>query len=329
MKEFSPQEEGSAHSAFLQRIPQSEVAARLRAINEERAKWLGWKPFAEIRSMWHQIPDLNGALGLEQGSITIGEPGVLSSEDSQAIYLAAKSLCPWKKGPFRLWDTDIDAEWRSDFKWDRLSDSLPNLAGADVLDVGCHNGYYMYRMLENQPASVLGIDPVPRLWYQFNLIQRLCKPNNLEFQLWGWQEMAGWEELFDGIFCMGILYHHSDPVGLLRTLHQALRPGGFLVLESIVIPGDSTTCLFPGDRYAKMRNVWFIPTVAAMEHMLYRTRFKNVELVFNVPHTPEEQRTTAWNPAPSHADFMMPGNPQETLEGYPAPRRAMVIAQKA
>lgn len=316
-------------SQFLQRLDHPDLNQRLQAITEERLSWLTWKPFAAIRDLLPKVPHLEGDLSFKQGWVEFGKALEASSPEYLAIEAAAKALMPWKKGPFNLWGVEVDAEWRSDFKWDRLCDHLPSLQGLDVLDVGCHNGYYMYRMLEQQPASVLGIDPVPRLWYQFHLMQKLLKPNSLEFQLWGWQQMEDWDALFDSIFCMGILYHHSDPIGLLRTLYKALRPGGFLVMETIVIPGEQAMCLVPEDRYAKMRNVWFLPTVPACENMLTRTKFKEVVCLADEVHTPQEQRSTSWHGGPSHEDFMMADNPEKTLEGHPAPRRAIFLARKA
>lgn len=315
-------------SRFLNEFCAPDQVPSLAALTQARQSWLTWKPFAPIREMWPHLPQLDGAIEVRDGAVHFGESLAEADPIRRRIHDAARAVSPWKKGPFNLWGMPLDAEWRSDFKWDRLVPALPALEGLDLLDVGTHNGYYMYRMLEQKPRYVLGIDPVPRLWYQFHLLQKLCVPNCLEFQMWGWQEMAGWQACFDGIFCMGILYHHPDPIGLLRNLYQALKPGGFLVLESITIPGDTSTCLFPEGRYAMMRNVWFLPTVLAMKNMLGRTKFLDIECVADQPHLPEEQRTTEWNPGPSHEDFMMPGDLTRTCEGHPAPRRAMLIARK-
>jgi len=319
----------SLPSRFLAELEDREIASKLTSLTADRQKWLTWKPFAEVRELWHILPELKGEFREVDGWVEIGETLDPGHADRLAIQKVAESIRPWKKGPFRIFGMEIDAEWRSDHKWDRMVTALPDLKGKRLLDVGCHNGYYMFRMLAQRPEYVLGIDPVPRLWYQFHFLNHFLAEDALEFRMWGWQEMEGWTSQFDGIFCMGILYHHPDPIGLLRTLFAALRPGGFLVLESIVIPGEDHRCLIPSDRYAKMRNVWFLPTVRAMEIMLERTRFRDVICLADQVHTPREQRTTYWNQGPSHADFMMPGDPSKTCEGYPAPRRAILLARKA
>ena len=301
----------------------------LRELDAERAKQLDWKPFREARTLMESLPDpvISGADG-DHAAIRISQPYGPDDPRQAMVAQAARAMMPWKKGPYRLCGIEIDAEWRSDLKWDRLKPALPELTGRTVLDVGCNNGYYMFRMLPQEPAFVLGIDPVPRLWYQYQLLQHFAQIPQFDFRMWGWQELEMMPQLFDVIFCMGIIYHHSDPIRIIRGLYQALKPGGTLVLESIIIPGENPDCLFPEERYARMRNVWFVPTLKAMCHFLTRCRFKNIQTVAVNRHEPEEQRTTPWNPGPSYADFIDPNCPEKTIEGYPAPYRAIVTAQR-
>lgn len=64
---------------------------------------------------------------------------------------------------------------------------------------------------------------------------------------------------FDTVFSMGVLYHRKSPIEFLQQLKSQLRPGGELMLETLVVEGDENTVLMTGDRYAQMRNVWFYP----------------------------------------------------------------------
>ena len=129
---------------------------------------------------------------------------------------------------------------------------------------------------------------------------------------------------FDTVLSMGILYHRS-PIDHLLDLRGALRPGGQLVLETLVIDGEGDQVLVPEGRYAKMRNVWFIPTTAMLT--LARTlRFQKVRTVDVTPTTVEEQRSTAWMTFESLADFR-PADNRFTIEGHPAPVRAVLIAR--
>ena len=84
--------------------------------------------------------------------------------------LRLNQLIPWKKGPFELFGVYIDSEWRSEMKWHRLLPFIGSLKDKDVLDIGCNNGYYMFKLLELEPQSVLGLEPYPKHWFSFNLI---------------------------------------------------------------------------------------------------------------------------------------------------------------
>ncbi|MDJ0835451.1 MAG: tRNA 5-methoxyuridine(34)/uridine 5-oxyacetic acid(34) synthase CmoB [Acidobacteriota bacterium] len=301
----------------------------LASVKAERDKSLDWKPFAAIRELWPRLPGLTADLcRFDLPQVTIGTPLAPDHPARVVLEQAARAVMPWKKGPFNLFGIDIDAEWRSDFKWERLADALPDQKDKLVLDVGSNNGYYLFRLLPQRPRYLLSIDPVPRLWYQFHLLQRYAGAPNLEFAMWGWEELACWKELWDTVFCMGIIYHHRDPMGILRNLREAMKPGGLLVMESIVIPGDDSICLFPPDRYARMRNVWFVPTVTALKHMMTRAGFIDIREVATNRHEPAEQRTTLWNPGPSYRDFIDPHNADLTAEGHPAPWRTILTARK-
>ena len=317
-------------SQILDWIKDAQTRQHLAGLIEERIDWLNWKPFEEIKTRLTDLPHREAQiLDFSQGTVVIGE--ALDDDDPhrQQIMAAAKAILPWKKGPYSLFGIDIDAEWRCDHKWDRLADFMPSLTGKRILDIGCNNGYFMFRMLNDEPEFVLGVDPVPRLWYQFHLLQRFAQISNIEFQMLGWEETAFFHELFDIVFNMGIFYHHFNPVQMLKNMRQSLRPGGTLVLESIIIPGEESICLFPPDRYANMRNVWLVPTVTAMVNFLERTNFEDIQIVSVTNHTPDEQRTTAWNPGPSFKDFLKKGDATHTIEGHPAPKRAILTAKRA
>jgi len=259
-----------------------------------------------------------------------GESGEISNQQESSLIKAAQKLMPWKKGPFNIFGNLIDGEWRSDRKWTALAPHLPDLKNKKILDIGCNNGYFMFRMLNQNPEFVLGIDPVVRTMAQFRFLDSLSPKKNLDYALLGVEHVEHFKECFDIIFSMGIIYHHPDPMAQLKTLKEALRPGGVLVLETIGIPGAQSVALFPEDRYAKMRNVYFVPTPECLVNWTKKTKFLNVKLAYEYKLTSEEQRTTNWsNPeGQSLKDFLNPNNPEETIEGHPAPLRFCVLATK-
>jgi tRNA (mo5U34)-methyltransferase len=105
-----------------------------------------------------------------------------------------------------------------------------------------------------------------------------------------------------------------------------LRPGGEIVLETLVVEGDENTVFVPEGRYAKMRNVWFLPSTSALEKWLRKLGFKNVRTVNVNKTTIEEQRATDWMRWESLQDYLHPDDPEKSFEGYPAPLRAIILA---
>ena len=121
-------------------------------------------------------------------------------------------------------------------------------------------------------------------------------------------------------------YRSIDPIDVLKAMKTSLRAKGLLVLETIVIPGGPTTMLMPETKYAGMRNVWFIPSLDNTVVMLKRAGFKNIDVIAHAAHTTNEQRSTAFHPEPSFLSQLNPANSQLTIEGYPAPWRAILFA---
>ncbi|MBB3190902.1 tRNA 5-methoxyuridine(34)/uridine 5-oxyacetic acid(34) synthase CmoB [Halomonas cerina] len=238
-------------------------------------------------------------------------------------------LMPWRKGPYRLGGIAIETEWRSDWKWRRVAPHLASLAGRRVLDVGGGNGYHAWRMAGQGAAFVLVIDPSPRFYWQFQAVRHFVGEADrgvTHFLPVGIEAVPEGLGFFDTVFSMGVLYHRPSPLEHLLQLKGALRPGGELVLETLVVEGDARTVLLPGNRYAAMPNVYFLPSSAALCTWLARCGFEHVRVVDEADTTRDEQRATDWMTFQSLADFLDPADTALTREGYPAPRRAVVIA---
>ncbi len=240
-----------------------------------------------------------------------------------------RDLIPWRKGPFNLFGIYVDAEWRSDRKWNRLAPFLPDLSGKTVVDIGCNNGYYLMKLAALGPSVALGIDPVFRFRFQFELMRKYCPLPNLRYWPLGIEHLAWLPGQFDLALCMGVLYHQRSPLDSLRNLKLCLGENSRLILETLVIPGDGETCLSPQATYAKMGNVHFIPTRRTLLGWMRKTGFKQPEIIDENHTSTDEQRLTEYCPPPAQtlADFLMPGDPTRTVEGYPAPLRVIITAQ--
>ena len=236
-------------------------------------------------------------------------------------------LHPWRKGPFELFGVHIDTEWRSDLKWGRLKKHI-DLKDKLVLDVGCGNGYYLYRMLGAGAKAAVGVDPFLLYVMQFHAVNKYVQTNQAAVLPLGTEGIPQACACFDTVFSMGLLYHRRQPKEHLAELLGFLKPGGQLVLETIVLDKPGEELLVPEGRYAKMRNVWTVPSPAMLERWLGEAGFGNIKLVDMTKTTLAEQRRTDWMTFESLGDFLEPDDDTKTIEGYPAPVRALILARK-
>jgi tRNA (mo5U34)-methyltransferase len=252
--------------------------------------------------------------------------------DWSRVEQAFRGLMPWRKGPYQIGPINIDTEWRSDLKWDRLQPHLGRLEGLKCLDVGCGSGYHLWRMLAEHPKLLIGIDPSLLFMAQFSAIKQLYPKSDiapihflpLPLEKLPVSKLGG---DFDRVFSMGVLYHRRSPIDHIYELKRQIKKNGQLILETLVIPEGFGQVLVPEDRYAQMRNVWFLPSVNELIHWIKRCGFEDVSCVDINQTSTEEQRSTDWMQWQSLADFLNPNDPNKTIEGYPAPLRAIIIAR--
>ncbi len=283
---------------------------------------------ADWQKAWQQQPQQSTSnIKINADIVSMGEASVLNAQQHDALQDALEALHPWRKGPFSLFGVNIDTEWRSDWKWQRVVPHIEPLAGRTVLDVGCGSGYHLWRMLGAGAKLVLGIDPTMLFVMQFEAFKRYWREMPVFFLPVGIEAMPQKLHAFDTVFSMGILYHRRSPLDHLIQLRSLLRAKGELVLETLYVDGDAQHCLLPSGRYAKMRNVWFIPSIAMLKIMLQRAGYHDILVVHAGMTTTDEQRTTDWMRFESLKNFLADGDPTHTCEGYPAPHRVVILAK--
>lgn len=235
------------------------------------------------------------------------------------------TLHPWRKGPWQLFGLAIDTEWRSDWKWDRLAPHLGSVAGETILDVGCGNGYHCLRLFGAGAGRVIGIDPSAKFVCQFQAFKKYCPTIPVDVLPLGIEHLPAHLHCFDRVLSMGVIYHRRDPVAHIEELANCLKPGGQVILETLVVEGEQS--LLPANRYAKMRNVWCVPCPKDVLQWMAEAKLKNPRMVDLTATSLEEQRATDWMHFESLVDFLDPNNPALTVEGYPAPVRAIFLAE--
>lgn len=275
-----------------------------------------------------QLPDVD-----IKGNIDIASVGAGGSQLTEHVQAQLKeqlfNMRPWRKGPFELGGMHLDTEWRSDWKWDRVLPHITPLKDRVVLDIGCGSGYHAWRMAGEQAKLVIGIEPMQLFHYQFATVRHFVGDQYpvhlLPFRI---EQLSDDMPVFDTVFSMGVLYHQRSPIDHILSLKSLLQHGGEVVLETLVIPGEDNNVLVPTDRYAQMRNVWFIPTVQQLSRWLQRCGFIDIKVADINQTSISEQRATEWMIFESLSNWLDQDNPDLTVEGYSAPLRATLIATK-
>lgn len=313
--------------SFLENLHGSYDLSSLQSLEQEcQKKWhKGHGP--RLKEVLKDLPNIPCQWKFQNGVVEISSSEI-TEEQNQIIFNKTKQLKNWKKGPYKLFNFSIDAEWRCDFKWQRLQEKLPSLESQVVLDIGSNNGYYLYPMLKAGAKFVLGIDPTLHFKAQFDFIKHFSTEKKLEMKMWGVEHLNFFKNCFDTIFSMGILYHHRSPIQQLVDMREAMKPGGLLVLETIGIPGETPHALTPLDRYAGMKNIYFLPSLPCLENWLHKAKFTDIEIVSQDWQGTEEQRSTEWTSEVSYQNFLNPENSSLTIEGHPSPRRFILFAKK-
>ncbi|NCG07580.1 MAG: tRNA 5-methoxyuridine(34)/uridine 5-oxyacetic acid(34) synthase CmoB [Gammaproteobacteria bacterium] len=315
--------------AFERRWEDSALRDWRRQMPDQFSRSMSEKRFGDLprwRAALAALPSLKAeTIDLDTNAITAS--GQVDDGTRRELEDALRSLHPWRKGPFSLFGVDIDTEWRSDFKWDRLSGAIDPLEGRRVLDVGCGSGYHCWRMKGAGAAEVIGIDPTPLFVLQFKAIQHYLNIDSVHVLPLALEQLPPKLKSFDTTFSMGVLYHRRSPMDHLTDLRDTLAPGGQLVLETLVVEGGEDTVFVPPDRYARMGNVWFLPSPAALMKWMSKTGFIDVELVDLNQTTVAEQRSTEWMTFYSLSNFLDSNDHNKTVEGHPAPRRAIITAR--
>ncbi len=317
-------------TSYLEHFPSADHAS-VNSLHEKKQAWINQdkKGFLRYREPMHEVRHLRAStLDLTGDVVRIGRKTDLSALEHEQVLQLMRTFMPWRKGPFSVFDIEIDAEWQSQRKWNRLLPEIPDLSGKVVADIGCNNGYYMFRMASQAPEFVLGFEPYVQHYFTFSALNSFAGLGNLAVDLLGIEHLPLFPDCFDVIFCLGILYHRPSPIDSLRDLHAALKPGGCLLIESQAIAGEQSMALFPEKTYAKVPGTWFVPTASCLHNWLARAGFSNINCFCSHPMSGEEQRKTEWMIFESYQDFIDKQNPELTIEGYPAPRRVFFKATK-
>lgn len=289
--------------------------------NEKTVSWFENRIF--LKTKHHNV---------SKGQIEFGLASELSLAHKKLFVDHLRQLGPWKKGPFSFFGVEIDAQWRSDIKWDRLHSTLDldEIKGKKVADIGCHNGYFLWRLLEHDPEFILGIEPTLQHFLSFSLMKDflISSPQNISYLPTNANILVRFEKFFDLVFCLGVLYHTKDPLGLMQICRNALAPKGKVIFDTLIYPSDSEVSFTPHKKYAGIGGVWHVPSEKVFFTWAQRTGFKKCTRLYLGEQTYDEQKQTDWCSQPGQTSFLSKDDLSQTCEGYLAPLRAYYLCEK-
>lgn len=297
----------------------------LDSIRYEKNKCFNWKDNKVRKAIVDNLPNIDNCTLELNDKVTLTCKD-LSEEEIEKVHQSALGLRPWRKGPFQVFDTFINTEWKSFIKYNLIRPHF-NLTDKIVGDIGCSNGYYLFRMLEDKPKKIVGFDPSALCKLQFDFINHFAK-TPIKFELLGVEHLPFYEHKFDILFCLGVLYHRANPVNTLKELWNSLNKDGEVILDTFMIDGDQPYALCPSKTYSKIPNIYFVPTIKALQNWSEKAKFSSFEVLEVKKTDTNEQRRTDWILGESLGDFLDPDNPELTVEGYPAPKRVYVKLKK-
>ena len=305
------------------RWPGNEWLAEVCRLAESKLQQHPHGDLPRWRAALGSMPEVEKSARLNRPTPELG----FKAREQNALRNHLMELHPWRKGPLRLAGLKIETEWRSDWKWDRVASHI-DLRGHRVLDIGSGNGYFGLRMLGAGAELVAGIDPTILFVMQWLACRHFSGDIPNYVLPLGVEELPDIAVDLDTVFTMGVLYHRREPRHHLERVCSLLRSGGTMVLETLVLPkGREGGLMVPADRYARMRNVWAIPGTKRLLSWVKEAGFRSAKVVDVTPTTTLEQKTTDWMRFESLEQALDPRQPSMTVEGLPAPVRAIVIAR--
>lgn len=179
------------------------------------------------------------------------------------------------------------------FKWARFAHVLPqDLAGAQVLDIGCNGGFYAIEMMRRGAGRVVAIDSDARYLAQARFAAE-ASGTQIDFRQMSVYNIGALGERFDLVIFMGVFYHLRHPLLALDLIHETVARD-LLLFQSMqggsdeVAPvpenrafGDPAAFAENGapvmhfleHRYADDPTNWWVPNRACMEAMLRSAGF--------------------------------------------------------
>lgn len=169
--------------------------------------------------------------------------------------------------------------------WSAIDKHIPqDLSGMSVLDIGCNAGFFSVAAKKRNADYVLGIDMSPGYVRQAEFVRDVLGLE-IEYRNMSVYELPVLEGQFDLVFCLGVIYHCSDPFLAARNVLSVTRKTA--VIESAMIsppdPGERPLWefVFPGYKRGEEERLynWWFPNISGLKALFRAAGFSSVNAI--------------------------------------------------
>ncbi len=104
----------------------------------------------------------------------------------------------------------------------------------------------MIRIFEKESFHIVSFDLSIFFGLQFCFLSRFFDDKRFYYEMFDFQYLLKYDKKFDLILCVGVLYHHSDPLGMLRSLQAATKSNREFILDTYYIKGKAKMASLSG-----------------------------------------------------------------------------------
>ncbi|MFP3185895.1 MAG: glycosyltransferase [Paraburkholderia sp.] len=174
--------------------------------------------------------------------------------------------------------------------WHRYAWASQSLAGLDVLDVACGEGYGS-AIIARTAKTVTGVDissdAVAHATEQYSTV------GNLAFLNGSASDLPLPDASFDAVVSFETIEHLLEQEEMLSEIHRVLRPGGFLLLSSPNKKGYSDDRNYQNEFHVK--ELYFEELDALVKRHFAKVAYFGQRLATSSIIVPEDQRDTSYS----------------------------------
>jgi tRNA (mo5U34)-methyltransferase len=177
--------------------------------------------------------------------------------------------------------------------WSHIQRFVPgDLSGKTVLDIGCNAGYFSVAAKKRNADYVLGVDMSPGYLRQAEFARDVLGLD-IEYKRMSVYDVPNLNRTFDIVFCLGVIYHCTDPFAAARNVANVTGSLAFVESELLetaemsdraawefVFPGYQEPVAAAGE--AERCYNWWFPNMTALRTLFRTAGFASTDVMYDI-----------------------------------------------